>query len=387
MQPRRPPWIETELPWHWDRAWVTSFHANREPTEAERGHLLAGRRADGSVPGRAALLDGLSATKSRIGYVDLCWSADKSVSWAWAFAPTEAERAIIATAHRDAVDAMMRHVERELGRARKGKAGRDGFEPGRIGWVRFEHHASRPTVEVPRRDAATGEGYTELVTLKVAGDPQLHTHVAVPNVVLTESGRVGGLDLQRLEGRVHEWGALYQAHLATNLRRHGIDIALDDATGAARITAIPDHVRAAFSKRTMNGTEATRRYAAEQGLDWDDLGAERRIGLAKRGEQGDPRQAKQDDLSDWAAWRREAAALGWQHASVLGAEPEPTPTREGGSSRRTRSRSGSWTGICGDGPWPMRRWHGWRRRAGWSRPGSRLLRTSRMWCVPSSAAG
>ena len=304
------------------------FHAKREPNEAERGHLLAGRRADGSAPGRAALLEGLAATRSRIGYVDLCWSADKSVSLAWAFAPTEAERAIIAQAHRDAVDAAMRHVESELGRARKGKAGRDGFEPGRIGWIRFDHYASRPTVEVPRRDAATGEAYTELVTLKVAGDPQLHTHVAVPNAVLTESGRVGGLDLQRLEGRVHEWGALYQAHLATNLRRHGVEVALDGATGAARITAISERVRAAFSKRTMNGTDAARAYAAGLGLDWDKLDPDRRIGLAKQGVQGDPRQAKQDDLSDWAAWRREAAVLSWQHRSVLRPEPIPLPTRE-----------------------------------------------------------
>jgi len=304
------------------------FHANREPRAEERENLLAWQRADGSAPGRAALLDGLSATRSRVGYVDLCWSADKTVSLAWAFAPTDAERAIIAAAHHDAVDAAMHHVERELGRARKGKAGREGFEPGRIGWLRFEHYASRPTVEVPRRDAATGAAYTELVTLKVAGDPQLHTHVAVPNAVLTESGRVGGLDLQRLEGRVHEWGALYQAHLATNLRRHGIDVALDEATGAARITAIPDSARAAFSKRTMNGTEAARSYAAGLGLDWDGLDAERRIGLAKRGVQGDPRQAKQDDLSDWAAWRREAAALGWQHASVVRPEPIPLPARE-----------------------------------------------------------
>lgn len=304
------------------------FHANREPTETEREHLLAGRRADGSAPGRAALLEGLSATRSRIGYVDLCWSADKSVSLAWAFASTEAERAIIAAAHRDAVDAAMRHVERELGRARKGKAGREGFEPGRIGWIRFEHYASRPTVEVPRRDAATGEAYTELVTLKVAGDPQLHTHVAVPNAVLTAGGRVGGLDLQRLEGRVHEWGALYQAHLATNLRRHGIAVALDEVTGAARITAIPDAVRAVFSKRTMNGTDAARAYAAGLGLDWDALDADRRIGLAKRGVQGDPRQAKQDDLSDWVAWRREAVALGWRHASVLRPDPIALPARE-----------------------------------------------------------
>src|SRR5271166_1929651 len=304
------------------------FHAKREPTEAERTHLLAGRRADGSAPGRAALLEGLNSTRARIGYVDLCWSADKSVSLAWAFAPTDAERAIIAAAHRDAVDAAMRHVESELGRARKGKAGREGFEPGRISWIRFDHYASRPTVEVPRRDAATGEAYTELVTLKVAGDPQLHSHVAVPNVVLTESGRVGGLDLQRLEGRVHEWGALYQAHLATNLRASGIDVVLDETTGAARIAAIPEHVRAAFSKRTTGGTEAARAYAAGLGLDWDSLDAERRIGLAKRGVQGNPRAAKQDDLSDWTTWRREAAALGWRHESVLGAAPIPLPPRE-----------------------------------------------------------
>ena len=166
------------------------------------------------------------------------------------------------------------------------------------------------------------------MTLKVAGDPQLHSHVAVPNVALTDTGRVGGLDLQRLEGRVHEWGALYQAHLATNLRASGIEVVLDEATGAARITAIPEQVRAAFSKRTQGGTEAARAYAAGLGLDWDRLDAERRIGLAKRGVQGNPRAAKQDDLSDWKAWRREAAALGWRHASVLRGAPIPLPARE-----------------------------------------------------------
>ena len=61
----------------------------------------------------------------------------------------------------------------------------------------------------------------------------------------------------------------------------------------ARLTAIPDSARAALLKRTMNETEAARDYAAGLGLDWDTLDAERRIGLAKRGVQGDPRQAKQ----------------------------------------------------------------------------------------------
>jgi hypothetical protein len=283
---------------------------------------------DGEAVRLGPLLEGLTATRARIGYVDLCWSADKSVSLAWAMAPTEAERNIIAQAHKDAVGSALRYVEAEVGRARKGKGGRDGHDAGRIGWVSFDHYASRPTVEVARTDPATGQAYTELVTLKVAGDPQLHTHVAIPNVVLTEDGRVGSLDLQRLKGRVHEFGALYQAYLGTNLRRHGIEVALDEATGAARITAIPAHVRDAFSKRTRHGTDAARAYAAEAGLDWDALDDVRKVGLAKQGVQGDPRQVKQDDLGDWASWRRQAAELGWRPRSVL--DPARVQAKEPG---------------------------------------------------------
>lgn len=293
-------------------------------------HIRAGRRADGRLIDPGELAQGLTASRAAIGYVDLCWSADKSVSLAWAFAPTEAERNIIAQAHRDAVDTAMRHVETEIGRARKGKAGRAGYEPGAIGWIAFEHYASRPTVEIVRNDPATGEPRTEIVSLKVAGDPQLHTHVAVPNLVLTESGRVGALDLQRLEGRIHEWGALYQAHLASNLRRAGIEVALDSERGSARIVAIPEAVRAAFSKRTEGGVDAARRYAAEQGLDWDGLSPDQKIGLAKQGVQGNPRQAKQDDLSDWASWHRQADAIGWQPASVIRPDAAVSVALDGG---------------------------------------------------------
>ncbi|WP_265887131.1 MobF family relaxase, partial [Roseomonas mucosa] len=291
-----------------------------ESSEAGLDHVRAGRRASGEALRQGPLLEGLSAARARIGYVDLCWSADKSVSLAWAMAPTEAERNLIALAHKDAVAAALRHVEAEIGRARKGKGGREGYDPGRIGWVSFDHYASRPTAEVARTDPATGRAYTELVTLKVAGDPQLHTHVAIPNVVLTADGRVGGLDLQRLAGRVHEFGAVYQAFLADNLRRHGAEVALDPVTGAARLVAIPERVREAFSKRTRNGTEAARDFARQAGLDWDALDPARRVALAKQGVQGDPRGAKQDDLGDWASWQRQARALDWRHDGVLGLE-------------------------------------------------------------------
>ena len=287
--------------------------------------LMAGQRADGGEVRLGVLLEGLSATRARVGYVDVCWSADKSVSLAWAMAPTEAERNIIAQAHKDAVASAMLHVEAEIGRARRGKAGKDGYDPGRIGWISFDHYASRPTVEVARTDQATGQAYTEIVTLKVAGDPQLHTHVAIPNVVLTEDGRVGGLDLQRLKGRVHEFGALYHAYLATNLRRSGVEVVLDETTGTARVAAIEGRVRDAYSKRTRHGTDAARAYAKSVGLDWDTLDDARKVGLVKQGVQGDPRQVKQDDLGDWASWRRQADELDWQHRSVLDPDCVRTP--------------------------------------------------------------
>ena len=289
-------------------------------TAEERDHILSGRGADGRVLTVRQYQKRLDTAKARIGYVDLTFSAPKSVSVAWAFAPTDAERAIIRQAHRDAIASTMQEVERLIGRARKGQGGRRGYDPGTIGWVSFDHYAARPTVEVVRT-SPEGENYTELYTMKaggarVAGDMQLHTHNAVFNVVRTQDGRIGGLDLAQLEGRVKEWGALYQAFLATNLRRHGVAIGLDPRTEMARLLDVPEHVTQQFSKRTLGGTAAAREYAASQGLDWDSLSAEHKIGLLKAGVQ-DPRGAKGDDVSDMEAWRRTAEEIGYQHRSVL----------------------------------------------------------------------
>jgi hypothetical protein len=304
----------------------------KELEPVQERNLLAGRMADGSDIDSKAYEAGVTASKARIGYVDLTFSADKSLSVAWAFAPTEAERNIIAQAHKDAVDSAMEYVAAEMGQVRRGKGGKDGTEPGHIGWLMFDHCTSRSTVEIARTDEH-GQAYTELLTLRAAGDPQLHTHAAVPNVVLTDTGRVGAMDLDKLEGRVHEFGAYYQAHVATNLRRHGVEVVLDERTGAARLTAIPEHVRDAFSKRTRNGTEAAREYAADLGLDWDALSPERKAGLVKEGTQthklakaagmsAEDRAAfegaaRKDDMGDFAAWQRQAEALHWTHRSVL----------------------------------------------------------------------
>ncbi len=309
---------------------VRRFHAamgaeGPEVSADERAHILSGRGADGRVLTVRQYQKRLDRSKARIGYVDLTFSAPKSVSVAWAFAPTDAERAMIRQAHRDAIDSTLAEVERLIGRARKGEGGKLGWGPGAIGWVSFDHYAARPTVEVVRT-TEDGESYTELYTLKaggarVAGDMQLHTHNAVFNVVRTDEGRIGSLDLAQLEGRVKEWGALYQAYLATNLREQGVEVVLDPRTEMARLTAVPEHVTQQFSKRTLGGTSAARAYATSQGLDWDSLSAERKIALLKAGVQ-DPRGAKGDDVSDMEAWRRTAAEIGYHHKSVL--RPEMT---------------------------------------------------------------
>ena len=292
----------------------------RELSVEERENILSGRLADGRVLSDRAYMTQLEASKSRIGYIDLTFSAPKSLSVAWAFAPTNAERAMMHQAHSDAIESVMGNIEKEIGRARMGKGGKHGYEPGAIGWVSFDHYAARPTVAVVTRDDQGFEA-TELHSViggdgRVPGDMQVHTHVAVFNVVQTASGRVGGLDLAQLDGRIHEWGALYQAYLADNLRRHGVEITLDARTEMARLVAIPERVAAHFSKRTVSGTEAARAYAQSRGLDWDGMDAEHKVRLLKSGVQ-DPRGAKSDDVSDLATWQKMAAAIGYRHRSVL----------------------------------------------------------------------
>lgn len=293
---------------------------SRKLSDEERENILSGKAAGGQELSDREYRIILETSKSRNGYIDLTFSAPKSISIAWAFAPTSAERAIIHQAHRDAIDSVMLAIEKEIGRASMGRSARLGYEAGSIGWVSFDHYAARPTVEIIRTDDL-GQPFTELHRLtstkgRVPGDMQIHTHVAVLNVVETPSGRVGSLDLAQLEGRIHEWGALYQAYLATNLRTHGVEIELDQRTELAKLSAVPDEVVEQFSRRTVNGTDAARAFALSQGLDWDNLDPERKIALLKSGVQN-RKEGKADDISDFEAWCRTAAAIGYVHSSVL----------------------------------------------------------------------
>ncbi len=131
--------------------------------EAELANLLSGRRADGAeLPGHQRGVTSYQAgeeggqDRARISYMDLTFSAPKSVSLAWAFAETDAERNSILQAHRDARDATLRYIEREVGKAGFGHGRQGGEERGHLAWITADHFTSRPTVAVTRPDPMTG---------------------------------------------------------------------------------------------------------------------------------------------------------------------------------------------------------------------------------------
>lgn len=283
--------------------------STREPAPEEIANIRAGRMANGELARAHPVLKTLTATKSPTAYIDLVWSADKSVSVAWALADTEAERVIIQTAHRNAVADAMRYFEQTIGFT-KVNGGRQGIEPAQLAWVSFHHYTSRPVAGIARTPTTTEfHEFSPAVP-----DPQLHSHVVVLNTAKAADGRLGSVYLDQLEGRVKELGHVYQAYLARGLRAHGIDVAQDPATGSARIMSIPSDIRRAFSLRSRQ-IEARARELAP---DFDALTPEQQIGLLRRSVLQTRRlKADRDRPSDFIAWRRLAKEMGYQHATVL----------------------------------------------------------------------
>lgn len=298
-------------------------------------HLLSGLRADGAeLEGHArgvgtyeAREGGDTPVRQEVGHLDLTLSASKSVSVAWALAETDAERASILQAHRTAVAETMAYVEDQVAWARSGAGGKGPRERGKLAWVSCQHYTARPTVERVCTDPRTGQDYTELRSLTVTGDPQLHTHSIVPNVVVTESGRVAALDTRLLHGRLHEFGAVYQALLARELRAMGAHVALDERTKLAYLPAIPQAVCDAYSKRNHDAEDAARERAATQGRDYDALTPDERSTLLSYGS-ASSRRDKETNTPDFRAWREQAARMGYEHAGITAYGPPPPPRTE-----------------------------------------------------------
>ena len=276
----------------------------RMPRDVEMTRLFEARRADNG--------EAWSEHKRKLSGLDLVFSPHKSVSLAAEFAPTPAESALLWNAVDRAADRAMRYAARELGWARKGAGGQDGADPGAVGWISFRHHTARPTLLV--QDGPDGQTY--LFDAPVAGDPHMHVHNFLVNMVVTADGRVGSMDMRALtDHRVKEFGAYFQAVLADELRRLGVQVGYDDGEQAIVIDAVPEHITKAFSKRDTQILRKAKQFAESQGLPWDDLSAEKKLEILEEASaEGRLGKIKADEKR---LWTEQAAALGWNHRSVL----------------------------------------------------------------------
>ena len=283
---------------------VIGIDPRQMPHDEEMSRLFEGRRADNG--------EAWSQHKRKLSGFDLVFSPHKSVTLAAEFAPTPAESAAFCNAVDRANDRAMRYVAQELGWARKGAGGEDGADPGAVGWISFRHNTARPTLLLQDGN----EGQTYLFDAPVAGDPHLHIHNFLMNLVVTAEGRVGSLDSKALSDvRVKTFGAYFQAVLADELRRLSVQIDYDDGEQAIVVTAIPEPVNKAFSKGRTQIIEKAKSFAEAQGLEWDDVSAERKMDILRdAGAEGRLGKMKTDEKR---LWNEQAEALGWRHDTVL----------------------------------------------------------------------
>ncbi len=156
---------------------------------------------------------------------DLTFRAPKSVSLVWAFGDPEVAAQVVA-AHDAAVAAAIGYVEREAARTRRGAQGRERVDVDGVIAAGFRHRTSR------------------------AGDPLLHTHVLVANLVRTcDDGGWRTLESRRLFLHAKTAGVLYQAQL-----RHELTVRLGVAwepvvNGLADIAGIDRELIDDFSQR------------------------------------------------------------------------------------------------------------------------------------------
>jgi conjugative relaxase-like TrwC/TraI family protein len=125
----------------------------------------------------------------KVAVWDATVSSPKSVSLLWAFGSSEVA-ATVMHAHVDAVGVAMRFLEERAAFARRQEAGvRVRVGTGGFAVASFVHRTSRE------------------------GDPQIHSHCLIPNVVRRDDGAYVAFDASPL----HEWakaaGTIYQAEL------------------------------------------------------------------------------------------------------------------------------------------------------------------------------
>ncbi|UVS80586.1 MobF family relaxase [Actinokineospora sp. UTMC 2448] len=210
-----------------------SVQERREIIEATARKLLVqdtrGRPAPSAAEVRRYITDELGRAPQPVAGFDLVFSPVKSVSVLWGLSGHEI-RAIVEQVHEDAWRAALAYGEREAAFTRVG-AGGIAFVP-TSGFVAtaFQHRDSR------------------------AGDPDLHTHVAVSNRVLAADGRWRTIDSKQLHkvavSMSETYNALVEQGLVERLGVRFVDVERGPGKRPVReIAGIPEQWIRGFSRR------------------------------------------------------------------------------------------------------------------------------------------
>ena len=156
---------------------------------------------------------------------DLTFSAPKGVSLLWVFGSPEVRDDVLA--HDRAIAGVIDHLSAEATYVRRGKDGKDLVRAHGFVAAAFRHRMSRD------------------------GDPQLHTHVLIPNVVLGTDGRWSAPDARQLYLWQKAATAMYQSALRAELTPLGVSWSVR-RNGLGELSDIPRTVLRAFSKRRVD---------------------------------------------------------------------------------------------------------------------------------------
>lgn len=232
--------------------------------------------------------------------IDVTVSAPKSVSILFALGNAWVAAAVRA-AHQAAIAEALAYLESVAGHGLRGHQG-DGQRAQRIttdGWIvaAFEHRTSR------------------------AGDPQLHTHLVVPNLLYAADGKRSALDSRALHRHALTASYLYHAVLRGQLTRQLGVAWTTPHKGIAEVAGIPPDLIKTFSTRRRQML----RLLARGG--WSGSDAAQAACLATRPDKG-PAESEPALRTRWATT---AEAAGHRADRVLGAalartRPPTAPT-------------------------------------------------------------
>ena len=165
------------------------------------------------------------AGENRRYAIDLTFSAQKSVSIAWAVGTEEVKRGIEAAQDR-AVEKTLAFIEERMSLGRRGSA--------KEGTITKEH--------VKLLAAVYRHGSSREL------DPQIHSHAMLQNLGLRPDGSWGALN----EKEIFEWkmalGAVYRAELASEINKN-LGFGIEADREYFRLAGIPSELEEEFSKR------------------------------------------------------------------------------------------------------------------------------------------